>query len=154
MFDVLIFDDNAEIADLLAESMSDSEWASPRVAYRVPQALDCIAGMMPPELALVDFVAPNGGGLEVAEAAASRNVPFIFLTGDLLAADIIEDCGLPVLRKPCRTRDIMDGGAQAMRRCEENRERVVSTGAEARRLARVREQYRLRRLGKRAMVPC
>jgi two-component system, OmpR family, response regulator len=76
---ILLVDDNASLAALLARLFEAEGWAVVK-ADRGQQAIDLIARERP-SAAVVDLLLPDMMGYDVAVALRKANVPFVFMTG-------------------------------------------------------------------------
>src|SRR5271156_4157875 len=54
----------------------------------------------PFDLALIEIVLPDASGIALAEIAANRNTPVLFVTGRASAKKRLKDCPCPCLLKP------------------------------------------------------
>jgi DNA-binding response OmpR family regulator len=124
--DILVFDDNEAVAEALGWMLGAS-LAKVQVVTRVGDALARL-DTTTLDFALIDYWAPEGGGGKVATAAIERMVPFSFITGDPLAAEVMDDVGLPVLRKPCRTAQLVARARAEVQRSREQRATASALG--------------------------
>ena len=110
MRDVLVVDDNRDLADAVALLLEDQGFVT-RVAYSAEEAWDQ-ARVAPPQIVILDIRLPGIGGLELARRlrrACPLPLLLIAFTGSMLAA---EHAGLStefdaVIQKPASLDDIM-----------------------------------------------
>ena len=76
---ILIVDDNRELADLLGQVFQEAGYRT-KVCYRGRAALEAIA-QAPPAAAVLDMLLPDIMGTEIGRELARRNVPYVFATG-------------------------------------------------------------------------
>ncbi len=102
----LVVEDEAVLALFVAEVLEGAGWRVLGPAASSAEALGLLADASP-DLAVLDVRLRRGNALPVAEALASRGVPFLFATAaepfELTAA--FQD--RPVLRKPFQGRDLL-----------------------------------------------
>jgi len=77
--EILIVDDNEELAALLGELFERAGYRS-RVVHRGRAAIAAIEEN-PPAAAVVDILLPDVVGYKVAKHLSERNIPFVFITG-------------------------------------------------------------------------
>jgi CheY-like chemotaxis protein len=119
---ILIVEDEALIAWMLADSLEDAGHEVVGPAATMAEALALCEGAPPPELALLDINLRDGSnGVDVARALLSRwGVLSIFASGQMMEARRARDVALGYIRKPYEAqtvlrgvevaREVMDGG--------------------------------------------
>jgi DNA-binding NtrC family response regulator len=144
-FTALLVEDDPHVAVVLAEAFADDGRLKVMLAQDGASALQAMEANPPPSVAVIDVWLCGASSLAVAGAAAARGIPFVFTTGDPVAADMVETCELTVLRKPYRIPNLISrahAAAQLPRgtaaagdlrrrttqRLRELRERLVSSG--------------------------
>jgi ATP-dependent Clp protease ATP-binding subunit ClpA/CheY-like chemotaxis protein len=108
---VLLVDDNRELLRYLENCMGQAGWRL-LSAESLRQAYEEIGRRMP-DAALLDYLLPDGNGLEVAVELRRRDgqAPIVIMTGADLAPEeeaVCEEYGFAVLRKPFRAADMMN----------------------------------------------
>ncbi len=119
---ILIVEDEALIAWMLADSLEDAGHEVVGPAATMAEALALCEGAPPPELALLDINLRDGSnGVDVARALLSRwGVLSIFASGQMMEARRARDVALGYIRKSYEAqtvlrgvevaREVMDGG--------------------------------------------
>ncbi len=120
---ILIVEDEALIAMMLADSLEDAGHEVVGPAATMAEALALCAGAAPPpELAVLDIDLGDGGsGVDVARALMERwGVPSILASGQTMEARRARDIALSHISKPYEAetvlrsvevaREVMDGG--------------------------------------------
>jgi CheY-like chemotaxis protein len=100
---VLVIDDDARIADLVATMLQTLGYTA-TVALTGDEALR-IVGSMPPDLVLLDMTMPGIAGAELLDALlqSSPQTPVVVMTGDPARADgMLQRGAIGYLAKPFR----------------------------------------------------
>ena len=110
---ILIVEDEMMILILIEEMLADLGFASVTVAATVEQALALIDAQFF-DAAMLDVNLNGSKSYPVAEALAARRVPFLFATGysDHGLRDLYRD--RPVLKKPYKPEELVDGLAHLL----------------------------------------
>ena len=108
---VLLVDDNRDLLQFLERLMAESGWEL-LAAETAGEALK-IASKRKPNAALLDYMLPDGNGVELAQRLQrmAPHLPVIIMTGTMLGAEeeaICEEHDFPVLRKPFLATDVMN----------------------------------------------
>ena len=111
---ILIVDDQPEIAQAIAELLSDYDFEC-SVVFSGQEAIDS-AILTLPDLILLDVVMPEIGGPDVAKMLMAddftKQIPVVFLSGLLSSNDNltmnVEDKLFPVLAKPSPPEKIVE----------------------------------------------
>jgi ATP-dependent Clp protease ATP-binding subunit ClpA len=108
---VLLVDDNRDLLQFLQRLMAESGWEL--LAAESAQEARKIVAKRKPNAALLDYMLPDGNGVELAQQlrAMMPNLPVIMMTGSLLGPEeeaICEEHDFPVLRKPFLAADVMN----------------------------------------------
>ena len=108
---ILIVEDDAVIAMVLADSLEDAGHEVVGPAATMAEALALCEGAPPPELAVLDINLRDGSsGVDVAHALLERwGVPSIFASGQAVDARRAKDVALGYIRKPYRPETVLRG---------------------------------------------
>ena len=106
---VLIVEDEAVIAMVLADSLEDAGHEVVGPAATMAEALALCEGAPPPELAVLDINLRDGSnGVDVARALLERwGVLSIFASGQVMEARRARDIALGYIRKPYAARTVL-----------------------------------------------
>lgn len=102
----LVVEDEPVLAMFVAEVLEAAGWRVLGPAASSAEALVLLAGATP-DLAVLDVRLRLGNALPVAEALASRGVPFLFATAAEPAELTAAFQHRPVLRKPFQGRELL-----------------------------------------------
>ena len=107
---ILLVEDDVDVRTVIERALTDH-------GHQVAAASDCAAAvevMLGVELDLVitDVSLPDGSGRRLAQAAASRNIPTLYITGDFAHMTALEAEGAFLLRKPFRLQELRDAVAE------------------------------------------
>jgi ATP-dependent Clp protease ATP-binding subunit ClpA len=108
---VLLVDDNHDLLQFLERVMAEAGWEL--LAAESVSAAKKIAARHKPNAALLDFMLPDGNGVELAQQLrrASPKMPIIMMTGSVLGPEeeaICEEHDFPVVRKPFLAPEVMN----------------------------------------------
>jgi ATP-dependent Clp protease ATP-binding subunit ClpA len=108
---VLLVDDNRDLLQFLERLMAESGWEL--MAAESAGAALAMVGKRKPNAALLDYMLPDGNGVELAQQLTQLipHLPIIMMTGSMLAPEeeaICEEHDFPVLRKPFLATDVMN----------------------------------------------
>jgi len=108
---VLLVDDNHDLLKFLERLMSEHGWEL--LAAESASAARKLAAKRKPNAALLDYMLPDGNGVELAQylRQMNPNIQVIMMTGSMLAPEeeaICEEMDFPVLRKPFLATDVMN----------------------------------------------
>jgi CheY-like chemotaxis protein len=103
---VLLVEDEAMIALLLEDMLSDLGCEVVGPAYALAPALALAAGEAPIDVAILDVNIAGRPVFEVADALRARQVPMVFSSGYGEAGLRDVDRGAPMLGKPFRAGDL------------------------------------------------
>jgi CheY-like chemotaxis protein len=103
---VLLVEDEAMIALLLEDMLSDLGCKVVGPAYALAPALALAAGEAPIDVAILDVNIAGRPVFEVADALRARHVPMVFSSGYGDGALREVDRGAPMLGKPFRAGDL------------------------------------------------
>ena len=106
---VLIVEDDAVIAMVLADSLEDGGHEVVGPAATMAEALALCEAAAPPELAVLDIDLRDGGsGVHLARALMERwGVPSIFASAQMMEARRARDIALGQIRKPYGTETVL-----------------------------------------------
>ncbi|MCS7315787.1 MAG: AAA family ATPase [Bryobacterales bacterium] len=107
---VLLVDDNRDLLRYLEKNMTQTGWQL-LAAQSARQAYEQI-GRRLPDAALLDYLLPDGSGIELAVELRRRGTraPIIIMTGAQMGPEeeaVCEEYGFPVLRKPFLAADMV-----------------------------------------------
>lgn len=107
---ILIVDDNSDLLRFLERLMSEDNWSI--VTAESEQQAQVIAGGKRPNAALLDYMLPDGNGVELGVEILKQHpdCQIIIMSGAPLPAEeeaICQASGFPVLRKPFLASDVM-----------------------------------------------
>ncbi|MCX6623806.1 MAG: AAA family ATPase [Acidobacteria bacterium] len=107
---ILIVDDNSDLLRFLERLMSEADWSI--VTAESEQEANTIADGHRPSAALLDYLLPDGNGVELGVALLKRfpDCQVIIMSGAPLPIEeeaICQASGFPVLRKPFLATDVM-----------------------------------------------
>ena len=108
---VLLVDDNRDLLQFLERLMEESGWDL-IVAESAGDARK-LAARRKPNAALLDYMLPDGNGVELAQQLRQKlpNLEVLLMTGSVLGGEeeaICEEYDFPVLRKPFLATDVMN----------------------------------------------
>lgn len=123
MLQVLVVDPNTDLSGIVADCLHEtfgtfvSRAVSGETATQVLRKLPC-------DLALIEAMLPDMSGFELAERAASRNVPAVLMSGHPKGLQTAKAHRFPYLEKPFSLRDLSDAAKTALREGQRNIEVV------------------------------
>ena len=129
---VLIVEDEALIAWMLADSLEDAGHEVVGPAATMTEALALCEGAPPPELAVLDINLGDGSnGVDVACALLERwGVLSIFASGQMMEARQARDIALGYIRKPYEAQTVLRGVEVAREVMDGRTPRHVPAGLE------------------------
>ena len=102
---LLLVEDEPLVAFDTEHLLSDDNYEVVATVDRVADALAILADGVDVHLVLADVTLADGSGMDVARAAAAREVPVLFVTGG--CPDGAQDVAAGVLAKPYGKRDLL-----------------------------------------------
>jgi CheY-like chemotaxis protein len=104
---VLVVEDEFIVLMMLEEMLADLGCTSVSTAPSVRKALTLVDAH-PFDVAMLDVNLGGETSFPIADALATRGVPFLFATGYDVQSLIDTHCSRPVLRKPFRDRELRE----------------------------------------------
>ena len=130
---VLVVDDEAEICRLVQMGL-EREGAYRVTTVRDGGAVVSLIDRVRPDFLILDAVLPGLSGVDLAELAVDRGIPFLVATGHNDLARLLLDEGWPVLKKPFRMATLIRDVEAAIRDGAASAERVRASCARPGRL--------------------
>ena len=129
---VLIVEDEALIAMVLADSLEDAGHEVVGPAATMAEALALCDRAPPPDLAVLDINLGDGSnGVDMARALVERwGVPSIFASGQTMEARQARDVALGYIRKPYEAQTVLRGVEVAREVMDGRTPRAVPPGLE------------------------
>ncbi|HUZ73981.1 MAG TPA: response regulator [Stellaceae bacterium] len=144
---VLVVDDEVEVCRAVQTGLERAGQFRVTAAREGAAAVSMIDASRP-DLMIIDAVLPGLSGIDLAELAVGRRIPFLLATGHDDVARLLIDEGWPVLRKPFRLATLVRDVEAAIRDGEAHAGRVRASFAQP---ARIRT---LQSLVRRHRTPC
>lgn len=110
---ILVVEDEPLIALMLSDNLGELGFHSVEVAATREQALAAL-DRVPPQVVLLDLKLGDGDTGSVAGMLRDRAVPFVFMSGNPMAASDLGFSGVPVLGKPFSPADLQTALRRAL----------------------------------------
>lgn len=139
MAHILVVDDQADICEVLKAGLETAPEFFVSCCNDGTKAITILIEDQP-DFAVVDMLIPGVAGLDVAATAAERNVPILFITGNLESAQDLVAARVPCIVKPFRLEYLIEQVRRQLDDREENLRCIRDFVAERRRGAGPRNE--------------